>query len=141
MKPSFAVPQTTALTDPFWQGCRRRQLMVPVCEECRRGWFYPTLACPHCGSRAWEWRESSGTGTIYSWTTIHRSADAEWQAIAPFTVAIVALDDFPDARIPGLLTPMGDRKPGVGDSASVDFDVVDESYTRHRWIAGEPKFL
>jgi uncharacterized protein len=58
-----------------------------ACVDCRRPLFPPRVLCPACGSTRLEWRESAGTGTVYSATTVH-ARDAE-----PYTIALVDLDE------------------------------------------------
>lgn len=67
-------PAVTDLTRPFWQACRRHELIVPRCAGCTRCFFRPELACPHCGSMTWTWVPSSGLGTLYTYTVVHRAS-------------------------------------------------------------------
>ncbi|HEX8083707.1 MAG TPA: zinc ribbon domain-containing protein [Solirubrobacteraceae bacterium] len=41
------------------------------CGGCGALLGYPRVLCPACGSRALEWEESRGGGTVYSATTVH----------------------------------------------------------------------
>lgn len=78
------------LTQPFWAAVARGELVRPVCERCGRSCFPPQLACPHCGGETWTWTVSSGRGTVYSATVVHRPPSPEFTA--PYVVAIVDLD-------------------------------------------------
>lgn len=57
------------------------------CRDCGRAVFYPRVLCPHCGSGALEWEESTGRGTVCATTAVHRR-DAE-----PYNVILVDLDE------------------------------------------------
>jgi uncharacterized OB-fold protein len=57
------------------------------CADCSAAVFYPRVLCPVCGSRALEWRESAGRGTVYATTAVHgRDRD-------PRNVVLVDLDE------------------------------------------------
>ena len=49
--------------------------------------FYPRVVCPYTGSDAFEWRVSSGLGTVYAVTVVHASKDAR------YNVVLVELDE------------------------------------------------
>lgn len=57
------------------------------CGECERAVFYPRVLCPVCGSGALEWEESTGRGTVYATTAVHRR-DAD-----PYNVVLVDLEE------------------------------------------------
>ncbi|WP_460831745.1 Zn-ribbon domain-containing OB-fold protein [Nocardioides hungaricus] len=77
------------MSRPYWDACREGRLLVQQCDACRRCFFRPEEACTHCASEAWSWTESTGSGTLYSFTTIYRAPDP---AIAvPYVLAVVAM--------------------------------------------------
>jgi uncharacterized OB-fold protein len=41
------------------------------CADCSAAVFYPRVLCPVCGSRALQWCESAGRGTVYATTAVH----------------------------------------------------------------------
>jgi uncharacterized protein len=90
---SQASPHPTSLSRPFWDGCRDHKLLFQRCSHCHRSNFDPAPVCPWCRTNTLEWEESSGTGSIYSWSVV-------WQAPTPaFVVPYVAiiaklLEDF-----------------------------------------------
>src|SRR3954468_15586886 len=55
------------------------------CGECSSVVFYPRVLCPFCGSASLLWETSSGRGTVYATTAVHRR-EAE-----PYNVALVDL--------------------------------------------------
>ena len=76
-----------ALTGEFWAGVDRGALLRPVCGRCGRSFFTPQVVCPFCGSEQWAYEPSSGRGTVYSYTVVHRPPEpAFW---APYVLAIV----------------------------------------------------
>jgi hypothetical protein len=51
------------------------------------------VICPHCFSESFEWQRSSGTGRIYSFTTIHRAPFPAFADKVPYTLALIELDE------------------------------------------------
>lgn len=66
-------------------------LVRPVCEECGRSFFTPQVICPHCLGERWAYQRSSGRGTIYSTTVVHRAPSPELQV--PYELAIVDVEE------------------------------------------------
>ena len=88
---TLPLPRPTALSRPHWDGCRAGVLRVQRCGDCGAYVFIPEPVCTTCQSEALEWVESSGRGTLYSYTTIHRPQRPEFEV--PYTVAIVELEE------------------------------------------------
>jgi uncharacterized OB-fold protein len=66
------IPQPDDLTRPFWEACARHELVVPTCGGCGTRFFTPLPVCPNCHRADWTWEPSPGTGTLYSFTEVHR---------------------------------------------------------------------
>lgn len=90
-KRTIPLPRPTPLSEPHWAGCREGRLRVQRCRACRGYVFIPQPVCTHCTADALEWVDSTGRGTLYSFTTVHRPQRPEFEA--PYTVAIVELDE------------------------------------------------
>jgi uncharacterized protein len=85
-------PVPDADTAPYWEGIRAGELRLQRCEACQAVVFYPRAVCPHCLGGSLRWFTAAGTGQVYSYTVAHR-AFGEFAGQAPFTVALVNLDD------------------------------------------------
>lgn len=79
------------LTAPFWAAVERRSLVRPVCSRCGRSFFTPQIACTHCLSEDWSYQPSSGRGTVYSATVVHRPPHPGFPV--PFRLGVVDLDE------------------------------------------------
>jgi uncharacterized protein len=91
--PPRPMPKIDADSAPFWAGTATGELRVQRCGHCQQPRFYPRLLCPKCWSDDSEWVVTSGMGTIYTYSVVHRSP---WSALAeevPYVVALVDLDD------------------------------------------------
>lgn len=77
----------------FWEGCAERELRFQRCGDCDRVQYYPRPFCIGCGSQLLAWAVSSGRGTLYSCAEIIRSPSPEFEALVPYTMALIDLDE------------------------------------------------
>ncbi len=89
--PQRPLPTPTAISRPFWDGCRMGELLVQKCCDCGRLIFIPQPACYRCLSQNLEWVKGSGRGTVYSYTVVWRPQTPAFEV--PYVIAIVDLED------------------------------------------------
>lgn len=89
--PNTPLPRPTALSRPFWDACREERLIVQRCKACSAYVFIPQPCCGECMSDELEWVESSGRGTLYSFTTVHRPQQPSFRV--PYTVVVVEMEE------------------------------------------------
>ena len=68
------------------------RLMGSVCSDCGAFSFPPRADCPDCLSESFAFKEVSGRGTIYTYSTV-AAAPTGFDDIAPYTVAVVNLEE------------------------------------------------
>ncbi len=90
-RPAHPQPPPTALSRPHRDGCREGVLRVQRCRACGGFVFIPQPICTHCQAEALEWVASSGRGTVYSYTVVHRPPRPAFAV--PYVVAIVELEE------------------------------------------------
>jgi uncharacterized OB-fold protein len=83
------------LSAPFLDGLARGELRYQTCLACATPQTLARYACRNCGSTRLEWRSASGRGTVYATTVVTRAPSEEFRALAPYTLAIVELDEGP----------------------------------------------
>ena len=88
------VPQPTPETQPYWDACKRHELMIQRCQDCGKYYFYPRPYCPHCMSDKTEWTKVSGKGTLLTYVINHRPAPG-FESEAPYVIAVVKLAEGP----------------------------------------------
>jgi len=88
-------PVNRELTRPFWDGARRRELMMPRCKRCDNLFWYPRRECPRCLAADVEWVRVSGKGRLHSFTVVRQPADAPFNTDVPYAYAVVQLDEGP----------------------------------------------
>jgi uncharacterized OB-fold protein len=89
--PFRPLPPPTELGEVFWQRCAEGVLSVQRCDECGRCFFRPEDACTHCFSPRWQWIDCVGTGTVYSFTVVHRAPLPAFET--PYVLAVIDVDE------------------------------------------------
>ncbi len=87
------LPEITAESRPFWEGCKRHQLLVQRCRGCGARQHYPRGICAACWSDDLEWLPSSGRGTVYSFTVTYRTQARGFKDELPYVLAWVELEE------------------------------------------------
>ncbi|MDF5754326.1 OB-fold domain-containing protein [Spongiactinospora sp. TRM90649] len=89
------LPDITADNQPFWDGCAAGELRLQTCGECGTHRFPEAPVCPRCLSRACVWQAVSGTGTLWSWITMHQKYFPAFADEVPYRVAYIKLTEGP----------------------------------------------
>jgi hypothetical protein len=85
------LPRPTTLSQPYWDACKEGRLTVQRCGDCGADTFIPQPVCGACFSENLSWAESSGRGTLYSFSTVYRPQQPVFET--PYTVVIVELEE------------------------------------------------
>ena len=67
------LPTPSGETKPFWDSCRQGQLLVQRCGQCNEFQFYPRGICAKCWSNDIRWVQSSGKGTVWTFTVTYQN--------------------------------------------------------------------
>ncbi len=106
------APLTLPETRLFWEAADQGRLMYKHCRACNEPHFYPRDLCPFCWSDQTDWKEASGLGTLYSFSTMGKGE-------AAYTIAFVTL-----AEGPTMMTNLVDCDPAksaIGQAVRVVF--------------------
>jgi len=85
------TPRPTRHSRPYWEGCRRHQLLYQRCAQCSFTGLSAFTVCAQCHASTPVWDESAGHGSLYSWTVVWRPPDPSFQV--PYAPAVVRLDE------------------------------------------------
>ena len=88
-QPRFPEPDTQA----FWDATKEKKLVYQVCDDCAAIIFYPRAHCPSCGGLKNTWKESSGEGTVYTYSVVMQSRHPAFKDLGPYAIAYVDLDE------------------------------------------------
>ncbi|HEY7347869.1 MAG TPA: Zn-ribbon domain-containing OB-fold protein [Ktedonobacterales bacterium] len=126
MAEHIPVPVPDGDSRVFWEGVAQGKLLIQRCDACQQFIFYPRFLCPHCFSDSLAWVEAQGTGTIYSYTVVHR-AFGPFADQAPYVVAIVELAE--GVRMMTRITGSEQDAVRIGAPVRVVFVEADEGVT------------
>ena len=95
-----------------WRLRRQRYLLIgEVCPHCATKIFPPRDICPDCGQEATQEFKFKGRGTVYSFSKV-MDAPAGYEENAPYTVALIKLDEGP--MLTAQLTDLGEKPVEIG---------------------------
>ena len=130
--PKRPLPQSNALTQPFWEATKEERLTVQRCRACNRLVWYPREFCPlpSCFSSDLEWVDVSGKGRLHTFTIIAQAQDPWFQERVPYVFGVIQLDEG--------LRMMGNVDIPVEDAAwdipvDVYFEQIDDDWTLPQW--------
>ncbi len=87
------LPVINPWARPFWEAAKEERLIIQQCSDCKKHIFYPRIACPDCFSDNLAWVESSGKGTIYTFTVVESNAPSAFTGDIPYVVAVIKLQE------------------------------------------------
>jgi uncharacterized OB-fold protein len=90
-QPLRTRPARSRDTDFFWHGLKEHKLLLQKCSACGEMRHPPTPVCPTCHSFEIEYVESTGKGTVYTYTVHHYPPIPGFTA--PFAVVVVDLEE------------------------------------------------
>ena len=125
-------------TVEWWQGTKAAKLLVRECNSCGYMFFPPYPMCARCNSMDLGWRQSAGTGVVYSYCVIVQPVAAMFARTVPFVIGLVELDDCrsPDGSLIRIPFAMIDDEDAVaiGLRAEVIFEPTnDQNIVMPRW--------
>ena len=98
MLPEFDPPAAD-FARPFWDGINARQLRLPRCSICGRWQWYPEPSGTDCSGGQLIWHPVAHSGTLYSFSTVHRSFLPGGRDRVPYTVGMIDLDGVDGPRL------------------------------------------
>jgi uncharacterized OB-fold protein len=90
---TWHLPVADQETAPYWEAAGQGKLLIKQCRSCGKPFFYPRTYCPSCWSGETEWREASGRGRVYTFTTVYQNDLPPFRDRVPYVVAVVELDE------------------------------------------------
>jgi len=87
------LPRISGETRPFWEACRRGELLIQKCNSCEEFQFYPRGICSNCWTTDIAWFKSSGRGTVWTYTVTYQNRTAGFAEEVPYILALVELEE------------------------------------------------
>jgi len=85
------LPEPDRVSAPYWEAGRAGRLTYQRCAGCGALPRLPSSICGACGSRDLAWLDSSGRGTLYSWTVVWRPQHPSFRV--PYAPAVMAVEE------------------------------------------------
>ena len=89
------IPTIDAASAPYWEAAKQDRLLIAECGSCGRVHHYPRPFCPHCWSEDVHPIPASGSGTLYTYSTVYVNDLAPFRERLPYVAALVELDEGP----------------------------------------------
>jgi uncharacterized OB-fold protein len=119
------IPVPDELSQPFWDACNERKLVVQNCLGCNTLNFPPRPRCSECDSDRLEWKETSGKGHILSFFVTYDGRYQRRMVDQPYNVAVVTLDEDPGINFYANLDEnTAVREVPIGSAVEVFFEQV-----------------
>lgn len=125
------LPYPTVESEPFWEGCKRHELLLPQCRGCSGYWFPPGATCPHCWGAEWDWRKASGRGRIHSFGVYNRVYHPGFEGEIPYVLAVIQLEEGP--RLVSNVINESPEKLQCDQPVEVVFEDVTEDVTLYKF--------
>jgi len=127
------LPQIRPDTAPFWEGCKRHELLIQRCSDCGTFRHPPRPMCPECNSLNSEWVKVT-KGTVYSYTVVH---DRPMPVLylpgfandRPLAIVLVELPEAGNIRMVSNIVDCRSEDLKIGTPVEVVFDDVTEEIT------------
>lgn len=112
---------------PFWEGCRRGELLLQQCNKCHLFQWFPRAYCRDCSHDSFTWVQASGRGKVVSSSIVRKPINKSFATLVPYVIAIVELDE--GIRMMTNLIDAVSRKIKTGDVVQVEFEKQNEDVT------------
>ncbi len=89
------MPSPTPTTQPFWDALREHRIRIQYSPSAGRYVFYPRVLAPGTLADDLEWRDISGAGSLYTFTTSYRAVSPHFVDDVPQILAVVQWDEGP----------------------------------------------
>ncbi|MCW4018184.1 MAG: Zn-ribbon domain-containing OB-fold protein [Candidatus Bathyarchaeota archaeon] len=122
--------QTAFTIEQFYKFLSEGKLMAAKCQKCGKIHLPPRPICDNCYSQDFVWKEVSGKSKLLTYTVIY-VAPAQFQALAPYAVGIVQLEN--GLKLPGVISGVPHDKLKVGMDLAVDFEACAAGQAWPQW--------
>jgi uncharacterized OB-fold protein len=123
------LPLADELTLEFWNSVRHGRLRIQWCQSCSRFNHPPSLSCPSCTSEDLVYREVSGRGRLYSFTTVHEPPAPGFRDLVPLLIGVIELVEQPHLLMVSNLVDVDRTEVRIGLAVEVTFEAISADCT------------
>jgi uncharacterized OB-fold protein len=110
--------QTSFTIEQFYKNISQGKLLGAKCRKCGKIHLPPRPMCDSCLSKEFDWTVVPDKGKLLTYTIIH-IAPTQFQAIAPYAMGIVELQE--GLRLPGMIQGAPLEQIRVGMDLKIEF--------------------
>ena len=122
------VPLPDQLSEQFWSGARRGELVIQRCQKCRVYNHPPQVVCNTCSSSDFAYPAVEGRGRVHSYTSsLRRRGATEGDGGQSHINIIVELDIQPGIFLVGRVAKDESGWVEIGVPVAVWFEQVDNT--------------
>lgn len=122
------LPEIRPETKPYWDACKKHELLIPKSKDSGELFFYPRAMSPGDDmSEDIEWVKSKGKGKVWTFSVHHMGPSKAYKGDPPHVVALVEMDEGVK-----MMTNIIDCDPHdvqIGMEVEVVFDDVTDEIT------------
>jgi uncharacterized OB-fold protein len=122
-RPRADLPTVDAETQPYWEAAAQGRLLIASCADCGAVHHYPRVMCPSCWSEEVTPVEAEGTGTVYTYSTVHRNDLPPFNDRLPYVAALVELTEGP--RVMTNIVGCAPEEVAIGMRVRARFEEID----------------
>jgi uncharacterized OB-fold protein len=122
------MTEATFTIDQFYKYLAQGKLMAGKCMHCGKIHLPPRPLCDRCFHQEFSWLEIAGKGKLVTYTIIH-VAPEQFQAMAPYAVGIVQLEN--GLKLPGMIASTTQLR--IGMELTIDFTTCTASQPWPQW--------
>ena len=127
------LPKLDEHTRPFWEACIQHRLLVQCCAGCRTHRSPPKPLCGSCGSFDYEWTESAGRGSVFTYTIVHHTPHPVAAQRLPYNIAVIELDDCDRALLTSNVVACAEADLRVGLPVEVVWEDRSDGQSLYRF--------
>ena len=116
--------------EQFYKFLGQCKLMAGKCQKCGKMHLPPRPLCDNCFSTDFEWVNVSGKGKLLTYTVIN-IAPAQFQALTPYAVGIVQLEN--GVKITGMIQGVTQEQLKIGMELTLDFGTCNTTQQWPQW--------
>jgi uncharacterized OB-fold protein len=87
------LPTISGETKPFWDSCRKGELIIQQCSNCNEYQYYPRGICSNCWTNDVKWIHSTGKGKVWTYTITYQNRTPGFAEDVPYVLALVELEE------------------------------------------------
>ena len=121
------LPRADHFNGEFYGFCRNHELRFQRCDDCGTWRHMPRECCAACGSFDFTWTRSSGRGTVFTWTIVHRALHPGFAPEIPYASVVVELEE--GVRFVSNVVDVAPSDLTIGLPVEVEFRDVTPEFT------------